>query len=118
MVGGCAAPYGGLIEIANVSLSLIVLVIALYYFAARKKLDELSRRFLLAGFFFGIHEMTFSLGDPFIQELTKTLFFLTLFYALIFIVQQNSALEKNLSEQEKFNQDLKERLEELKKEIT
>lgn len=118
MAGFCAEGYEGLLVITNVGLSLAVLVIAVYYVKNRSKLDELSGRFLLSGFFLGVHELTFFLGDPFIQELTKTLFFITLFYALLFIVQRNAELEKNITEQEELNTELKKRLDELKKEIT
>jgi hypothetical protein len=118
MSGGSEAMYEGLVEVTNIGLSLAVLAIAIYYFKARSKLDELSGRFLLAGFFLGIHELTFFLGDPFVQELTKTLFFITLFYALIFIVQQNTALEEDITKHGISNEELKKRLDELKKEIT
>lgn len=112
------AGYEGMVEITNIALSLVVLGIAVYYFKVRNSLDELSGRFLLAGFFLGVHELTFFLGDVFVQELTKTLFFITLFYALVYIVRQNTAMEENLSEQDKFNEELRKRLNELKKEIT
>jgi cell division protein FtsL len=118
MAGGYVPAYEGLIGIANISLSILVLAMAAYYFKVRSKLDELSGRFLLAGFFLGVHELTFFLGDLFVQELTKTLFFITLFYALVFIVQQNTSLEENITKQDVFNEELKKRLDELKKEIT
>ena len=118
MLGGFITAYEGLVGITNLALSIVVLAILVYYFRVRSKLDELSGRFLLAGFFLGIHELTFFLGDPFVQELTKTLFFIALFFALIFIVQSNRALEENLTSQDKLNEDLKKRLDELKKEIT
>ena len=118
MIGGCATEYGGIIGITNVILSLAVLIMLLYYFKARATLDELSRRFLFAGLFLGIHELTFFLGDTFIYELTKTLFFITLFYSLIFMVRHNSTLQEKLAEQETFNTELKKRLEDLKTEIT
>jgi glycerol-3-phosphate acyltransferase PlsY len=110
--------YGGIIGVTNVILSLAVLIMLLYYFKFRATLDELSRRFLFAGLFLGIHELTFFLGDSFIYELTKTLFFITLFYSLIFVVRHNSAIQEKLTEQETFNTELKKRLEDLKKEIT
>jgi hypothetical protein len=106
------------VGITNIGLSLAVLAIAVYYVRTRSKLDEMSGRFLLSGFFLGVHELTFFLGDTFIQELTKTLFFITLFYALLSIVQRNAELEKNLAEQGALNAELKKRLDELKKEIT
>ncbi len=117
MIGGCATEYGGIIGITNVILSLAVLIMLLYYFKLRATMDELSRRFLFAGLFLGIHELTFFLGDNFIYELTKTLFFITLFYSLIFVVRHNSAIQEKLTEQETFNTELKKRLEDLKKEI-
>ncbi len=109
--------YEALVGFTNIGLSLVVLAIALYYFKMRSKIDELSGRFLLSGFFLGVHELTFFLGDLFVQELTKTLFFITLFYALVFIVQQNSSLEANITKQDMSNEELKKRLDELKKEI-
>ncbi len=118
MLGGIVTEYEGLVGITNLVLSVVVLAILVYYFRVRSKLDELSGRFLLAAFFLGIHELTFFLGDPFIQELTKTLFFITLFFALLYIVQHNKVLEENLTNQDKLNEDLRKRLEELKKEIT
>lgn len=118
MVGVCTAAYGGLVGITNLALGIVVLAILVYYFKVRSKLDELSGRFLLAGFFLGVHELTFFIGDAFVFELTKTLFFITLFYALIFIVRQNTALKENLTEHDEFNKELKKRLDELKKEIT
>jgi O-antigen ligase len=117
MLGGFTTVNEGLVGVTNLVLSIIVLAILMYYFKVRNKLDELSGRFLLAAFFLGVHELTFFLGNPFVQELTKTLFFITLFFALIFIVQHNMALEENLTKQEKLNEDLKKRLDELKKEI-
>jgi len=110
--------HGGLIEIANAAFGLVVLAMLLYYLKFHRTLDELSRRFLVAGFFFGIHELTFFLGSTFVYELTKTLFFITLFYSLMFVVRHNSSLNEKLAEQETFNAELKERLKDLKKEIT
>lgn len=118
MLGGFTIAYEGLVGFTNLALSIVVLAILVYYLRVRSKLDELSGRFLLAAFFLGIHELTFFLEDPFIQEMTKTLFFITLFFALIFIVQSNRVLEENLTNQDKLNEDIKKRLEELKKEIT
>lgn len=106
--------YEGLIGIANVVLSLIVFAIVLYYLKVRSTLDELSRRFLLAGFFLGVHELTFFLKDDFVYELTKTLFFIALFYSLISVVR----IKEKLKDHEALNAELKKRLEELKKEIT
>jgi multisubunit Na+/H+ antiporter MnhB subunit len=117
MLEGYTTANEGLIGFTNLALSVIVILLLLYYFRVRSKLDELSGRFLLAGFFLGVHELTFFLGDPFVQELTKTLFFIALFFALLFIVQNNKALEETLTNQGKLNEDLKERLDELKKEI-
>jgi Ca2+/Na+ antiporter len=76
-------------------------------------MDELSRRFLLAGFFFAVHELTFFLGDDFVYELTKMLFFVTLFYSLLFVVTQNSNLQKELEDQKARNKKLKEMTEEI-----
>ncbi|MEE8403547.1 MAG: hypothetical protein V3R93_07310 [Candidatus Hydrothermarchaeaceae archaeon] len=117
MTGGYAMDYGGIIGVANVALSLTVLAMLIYYFKFHSTLDELSRRFLFAGFFLGIHELTFFLEDPFVYELTKTLFFIALFYSLMFIVRHNTSLKEKLEKQETFNEELKKRLEELKKEI-
>ena len=118
MEGVCATAYGGLLGITNVGFSLAVLAIVIYYIKARARLDELSRRFLLAGFFLGIHELTFFLKDDFIYELTKTLFFISLFYSLVYIVRHNTTLNTKLKEHEKSNTELKKRLDELKKEKT
>jgi hypothetical protein len=117
MAGVCTAAYGGLIGLTNLTLSVIVFAILIYYFKVRSKLDELSRRFLLAAFFFGVHELTFFLVDDFIYELTKTLFFIALFYSLLYIVRHNVTLKEKLEEHETLNKELKKRLEELKKEI-
>jgi glycerol-3-phosphate acyltransferase PlsY len=118
MIGGCAATYGGLIGLTNVGLSIAIFVILIYYFKLRTSLDELSRRFLLAGFFLGVHELTFFLGDDFVYELTKTLFFVALFYSLVYIVRHNVNMKEKLDEQNTFAEELKKRLEEVKKEIT
>lgn len=118
MVGEYTVAYGGLLGITNVGFSLVVLVIVLYYIKSHSKLDELSRRFLFSGFFLGIHQVTFFLGDDFIYALTNTLFFISLFYSLIYIVRHNTVLNKKLEEHESSNTELKNRLDELKKEIT
>lgn len=117
MTGGCTVGYDGLIGVTNVGLSLAVLAMLLYYLKVRNTLDELSRRFLFAGFFLGVHELTFFLKNNLVYELTKTLFFITLFYALVFVIRHNVTLTEKLDEQEKFNQELKNRLDELKEEI-
>ncbi len=118
MSGGSTIGYDGIVGIANVVLSLLVLIMLLYYLKFRSSMDELSRRLLLAGFFLGIHELTFFLGNSFVYELTKTLFFITLFYSLMFIVKHNIVLKEKLEENEMSNMELKRRLEEIKKEIT
>ena len=117
MVGDSAASYMGLLGITNIGFSLVVLAIVIYYVKARGKLDELSRRFLIAGLFLGVHELTFFLKDDFIYELTKTLFFIALFYSLVYIVRHNTATDKKLEDQESSNSEMKKRMEELKNEI-
>lgn len=97
----------------NIVFTIAVFVIYFYYIAAHKSLDELSRRFLLSGFFFVIHELTFFLGDAFVYELTKVLFFISLFYSLLFVVTQNQDLKKELAEQKARNERLKETTEEI-----
>lgn len=99
--------YEGIIGTMNIGLGLTVLIIMLYYFMTHKTLDELSRRLLLTGFFFGIHELTFFLGDSFVYELTKILFFITLFYSLIFLIRHNAILKERLEEQKVRNKELK-----------
>jgi heme exporter protein D len=103
----------GLIRITKIVFTLIVLALYVLYVLRHRRLDELSRRFLLSGFFFGIHELTFFMGDAFIYELTKMLFFISLFYSLLFIVRQNTNLKKELEEQKARNKKLKERTEEI-----
>ncbi|MBU2560125.1 hypothetical protein KKA03_04440 [archaeon] len=117
MLEGYTTANEGLIGATNLVLSVVVILILFYYFRVRSRLDELSGRFLLAGFFLGVHELTFFLGDPFVQELTKTLFFISLFFALLYIVQHNKTLETNITSQNELNEELKKRLDELKKEI-
>lgn len=102
-----------IIGITNVVFSITVIALLFYYIIGHKTIDELSRRFLLAGFFFGVHELTFFLGDDFIYELTKMLFFLSLFYSLLYVVTQNSDLRKELDEQKARNKKLKELTEEI-----
>ena len=113
MLGGCATEYGGIIGITNVILGLAVVVMLLYYFKLRATLDELSRRFLFAGLFLGIHELTFFLGDTFVYEMVKILFFITLFYSFISVLRYNSTLQEKLTEQKGFNTKLKKNLEEI-----
>ncbi len=118
MLGGQLIEYGGIIGVANVALSLAVLAMLIYYFKARSTLDELSGRLLLTGIFLGIHELTFFLEDAFVYELTKTLFFIMLFYSLVFIVRHNTTLKERLEEQNTFNTELKNRMEEIKEKVT
>ncbi len=105
--------YGGIVGITNVAWSLIIFAMLLYYLKARATLDELSRRFLFAGFFFGIHELTLFLGDAFVYEMAKILFFITLFYSFISVLRYNSTLQEKLTEQKGFNTKLKKNLEEI-----
>lgn len=107
-----------IVGIANATLSAVVLLMLVYYIKFHNRLYELSRRFLFAGLFLAIHELTFFLNNPLVYELTKTLFFITLFYSLMFIVRNSESLEAALSEQERFNKELKERMDEIKKEVT
>ncbi len=107
-----------IVGIANATISVAVLLILVYYLKFHTRLYELSRRFLFAGLFLGIHQLTFFLNNPLVYELTKTMFFLTLFYSLMFIVRNSEGLELKLLEQEKFNRELKARLDEIKKEVT
>lgn len=105
--------YGAIVGITNVAFSLGILAILIYYIVVHRTMDELSRRFLLAGFFFGVHELTFFLGDAFVYELTKMLFFVALFYSLISVVTQNLTLKKELGEQRARNKELKKMAEEI-----
>jgi hypothetical protein len=99
--------------ITNAVFSLAVFALYFYYILVHKKVDELSRRFLLAGFFFCIHELTFFLGNDFVYELTKMLFFMALFYSLVFVVTKNADLKKELEEQKERNDKLKKSVEEI-----
>ncbi len=102
-----------LIRITEIVFTVIVIALYVAYVLKHRKLDELSRRFLFAGFFFGIHELTFFVGDAFIYELTKMLFFITLFYSLAFVVTQNSTLQKELGKQKERNTKLRKITEEI-----
>ncbi len=95
----------------NVALVVIVFSILLYYLANSKKLDELSRRILLVGFFLSVHELTFFLLNPFVYELTKTIFYMTLFYVLIYLITVNKETNKRLMEAEELGNELKRRVE-------
>lgn len=106
--------YEGPIWALNLGLGVIIVILCAYYIARRRRLDALSRRLVLVGLFYAIHEMSFFLFDPVIYELTKTLFFLTLFYALAYIISMNLKIEKGLEEREKFAVEMKKRLERLK----
>ncbi|MBU2560124.1 hypothetical protein KKA03_04435 [archaeon] len=115
MSGGAELGLGGLTGATNIFFSFAVFAIYILYVAKHRKIDELSRRFILAGFFFGIHELTFFLGDPFVYELTKMLFFMVLFYSFLSVVTQNMGLKRELDEQKERNAKLKERAEEIAK---
>jgi Ca2+/Na+ antiporter len=106
---------GGLTGATNIFFTFVVFALYILYVVRHRKIDELSRRFILAGFFFGVHELTFFLGDPFVYELTKMLFFMALFYSFLSVVTQNMSLKKELDEQKERNAKLKERAEEISK---
>ena len=103
----------GLIRITEIVFTVIVITVYVVYVLKHRKLDELSRRFLFAGFFFGIHELTFFLENALLYELTKMLFFITLFYSLAFVVTQNLTLQKELDKQKERNTKLRKITEEI-----
>jgi RsiW-degrading membrane proteinase PrsW (M82 family) len=109
--------YEEVIWTTNIGFTVIVVILCLYYIMRSKRLDELARRLLLVGFFFAVHELSFFLFDTFIYELTKTLFFLTLFYALVYIISVNAQINKRLEKEERISKELKERLSRLKEEV-
>jgi hypothetical protein len=92
--------FSSLIGITNTAFT--ILVVVLYV-----------RRLLFSGFFFAIHELTYFLGNPFVYEMTKMLFFLMLFYSLHFVVTENTTLRMELDEQKVRNIKLKELTEEI-----
>jgi hypothetical protein len=105
--------FSSLIGITNTAFTILVVVLYVAYVLRHKTLDELSRRLLFSGFFFAIHELTYFLGNPFVYEMTKMLFFLVLFYSLHFVVTENMALRTELDEQKVRNTKLKELTEEI-----
>lgn len=105
--------FGNLIGITNTVFTILVVVLYVAYVLRHKRLDELSRRLLFSGFFFAIHELTYFLGNAFIYEMTKMLFFILLFYSLHFVVTENMALKKDLEEQRAHNKKLKNLAEEI-----
>jgi hypothetical membrane protein len=104
---------GGLVRLINYVLIAGIFVLLAYYLLRAKRLDEISRRLLLVGFFFAIHELSFFLNDPLIFELTNTLFFIVMFYALVYIASMSKRLEKK----EEADAEMLARLEKLREEL-
>lgn len=103
----------GVIRIINYILVGGIALLVAYYLYKAKELDEVSRRLLLVGLFFAIHELSFFLKDPIVFELTNTLFFIVMFYTLVYIATMNKKLEmKEVSDTE-----MLQRLEKLRKEL-
>jgi hypothetical membrane protein len=103
----------GLVRLLNYVLIAGIFVLLVYYLLRAKRLDEISRRLLLVGFFFAIHELSFFLNDPMVFELTNTLFFIVMFYALVYIASMNKRLEKK----EEADVEMLGRLEKLREEL-
>lgn len=104
---------GGLVRLINYVLIAGIFALLAYYLLRAKRLDEISRRLLLVGFFFAIHELSFFLDDSLVFELTNTLFFIVMFYALVYIASMSKRLEKK----EEADAEMLERLEKLRKEL-
>ncbi len=100
----------------NVAFALAILLLLAYYVLKHRQLDESSRRFLLVGFFFAINELSFFF-DPLIYELTKIVFFLVLFYAMVSIMTLNVKAHKKIEQQEKDFEEMKIRLERIRQEV-
>ena len=79
----------GIFFSANMGIIGVVAVLLVVYIAKGKKMDELTRRLLLVGFFLAVHELSYFLLNELIYELTKTLFFITLFYAFAFVINMH-----------------------------
>lgn len=101
----------------NVTFALVILALVAYYMLKRRELDELSRRFLLVGFFFSINELAF-FYDPLIYELTKIIFFLVLFYTMVRIIALNYEMHIKLAQQGQNYEEMKARLERIRDEIS
>lgn len=100
----------GFVRLVNYVFIAGILILLSFYLLRAKRLDEVSRRLLLVGFFFAVHELSFFLNDPLVFELTNTLFFIVMFYALVYIASMNQRLEKK----EKADEELLQRLEKLR----
>jgi hypothetical protein len=109
--------YQDILLATNLCFSVVVLVLFVYYLGRHRRLDELSRRLLLMGFFLGVHELTSFLHDPLIYELTKVIFFLTMFYALLYVVSNNVRVTERLEQQMREFDEIKKRLDIIKEEI-
>lgn len=101
----------------KVSFTVVTVAIGAFCIVKIRKLDGLSRRFLLAGFFYSVHELSFFLNDPALFELTKVMFFLIFFYSLVHIISLDEETRKRLGETERLNAETKKRLERLKENI-
>ncbi len=94
----------------SVGFGATTLVICAYYLMRGRHIDALSRKFILAGFFFAVHQLSVSLADEIIYELTKVAFFIVFFYAIAGIVSTHAETIKKLEEAEQMHAILKERL--------
>jgi len=106
-----------IILLEKVSFTVITVAIGAFCIVKIRKLDGLSRRLLLAGFFYSVHELSFFLNDPALFELTKVMFFLIFFYSLVNIISLDEETRKRLEEAEWLNAETKKRLERLKENI-
>lgn len=103
-----------IILLEKVSFTVVTVAIGAFCLVKIRKLDGLSRRFLLAGFFYSVHELSFFLNDPALFELTKVMFFLIFFYSLVQIISLDEETRKRLEEAKQLNAEMMKRLERLK----
>ncbi len=101
----------GIFFSANMGIIGVVVVLLIVYIAKAKRMDELTRRFLLVGFFLAVHELSYFLLNGLIYELTKTLFFITLFYAFAFVINMHVKSAESIQETYKIKNGLEDMME-------
>ena len=76
-------------EAVNLLFIFVIVLLGWYYIVNRRRMEEMSRRLILVGIMFSVHELSFLLHDNVLYQLTGIMLMITLFYALIFVTNVN-----------------------------
>ncbi|MEE8357996.1 MAG: hypothetical protein V3R82_01100 [Candidatus Hydrothermarchaeales archaeon] len=104
-------------EAVNLLFIFVVVALGWYYWVNRLRMEEMSRRLILVGIMFSVHELSFLLHDKVVYQLTEIMLMIALFYALIFVTDVNKKVTETtqkLEEAEIDHAELMKRLELIK----